>query len=87
MAMLATGARLAEEANAFAEDTGSGRLAWIAARYLSRLTSAPAQRAFADDAAWLAHADAVLHGGHVPLDLAARAAMIVAAQPRVAKVA
>lgn len=87
MAMVATGARLAEEANAFAADTGSGRLAWIAARYLSRLTSEPAQRAFADDAAWLAHADPVLHGGHVPLDLAARAAMTVAAQPRVARVA
>lgn len=87
MAMLATGARLAEEANAFAADTGSGRLAWIAARYLSRLTSEAAQRAFADDAAWLAHADAVLHGGHVPLDLATRAVATVAAQPRVAKVA
>ena len=87
MAMLATGARLAEEANAFAADTGSGRLAWIAARYLSRLTSEPAHRAFADDGAWLAHADAVLHGGDVPLDFASRAAVTVAAQPRVAKVA
>lgn len=87
MAMLATGAWLADGANAFAADTGSGRLAWLAARYLSRLTSEPAQRAFADDAAWLAHADAVLHGGHVPIDLAARAATTVAAQPRVARVA
>ncbi|MBV8526775.1 MAG: acyl-CoA dehydrogenase family protein [Candidatus Dormibacteraeota bacterium] len=87
MAMLATGARLAEEGNAFAADTGSGRLAWIGARYLSRLTSEPARRAFADDPTWLAHADAVLHGGHVPLDLAAYAAASVAAQPRVAKVA
>lgn len=87
MAMLATGARLAEEGNACAADTGSGRLAWIAARYLSRLTSEPAQRAFDDDAAWLVHADAVLHGGHVPLDFAAHAATTVAALPRVAKVA
>ena len=87
MAMLATGAWLADQGNAFAADTGSGRLAWIAARYLSRLTNEPAQRAFADDAAWLAYADAVLHGGQVPLDLAARAAITVAAQPRIARVA
>ena len=87
MAMLATGARLAEEANAFAADTGSGRLAWIAARYLSRLTSDPAHRAFADDAAWLPHADALLHGGAVPVDVGLRAATAIAAQPRVAKVA
>ena len=87
MAMLATGARLAEEANAFAEDTGSGRLAWIAARYLSRLTTEAGRPAFADDAGWLPHADALLQGGAVPLDVGAHAATAVAAQQRVAKVA
>jgi alkylation response protein AidB-like acyl-CoA dehydrogenase len=81
MAMLATGARLAEEGNAFAADTGSGRLAWIAARYLSRLGGEPVQRMLADDPSWLAHAAALLHGGHVPIDAAARAAAIVARAP------
>jgi hypothetical protein len=74
MATLAIGARLAEQANQFAADTGSGRLAWIAARYLCRLGGEPALAALADDASWLPHADALLHGGAVPLDIAADAA-------------
>src|SRR3984957_3973762 len=48
MATLAIGARLAEQANAFA--------------------------AVADDASGLEHADALLHGGHVPLAVASEAA-------------
>ena len=80
MATLAIGARLAEQGNAFAADTGSGRLAWLAARYLSRLGGEPAQRALADDPSWLPHAEALLHGGHVPLEVAAAAANGVAAQ-------
>ncbi len=78
MAMLAIGARLIEQGNAFAEETGSGRLAWIAARYLARLGGDPAIALLADDPAWLAHADAVLHGGHVPVDVARAAAQTVA---------
>jgi alkylation response protein AidB-like acyl-CoA dehydrogenase len=74
MAMLAIGARLAEQATQFAADTGSGRLGWIAARYLCRLGGEPALAALADDPAWLAHADALLHGGHVPLEVATDAA-------------
>lgn len=81
MATLAIAARLAEEGNAFAAETGSGRLAWIAARYMARLGGEPAVRALADDASWLEHADALLHGGHVPLDAAAHAAEVVTAQP------
>jgi acyl-CoA dehydrogenase len=73
MATLAIGARLAEQANQFAADTGSGRLGWIAARYLSRLGGGPALAEIADDASWLAHADALLHGGEVPLELATAA--------------
>lgn len=84
MALIATGARLAEEGNAFAADTGSGRLAWIAARYLSRLGGEPSQRALADNASWLAHAEPLLHGGHVPIAIGEHAAAIVATQPRVA---
>jgi len=79
MATLAIGARLAEQANQFAADTGSGRLGWIAARYLCRLGGEPALAELADDASWLAHADAVLHGGDVPLELADAAARRTAA--------
>jgi acyl-CoA dehydrogenase len=74
MATLAIGARLAEQANQFAADTGSGRLGWIAARYLCRLGGDPALAGFADDPSWLAHADALLHGGEVPLEVATAAA-------------
>ncbi len=79
MATLAIGARLAEQADQFAADTGSGRLGWIAARYLCRLGGEPAVAAFADDASWLPHADALLHGGEVPLEVAIAAARRTAA--------
>ena len=78
MAILAIGARLAEQGNAYAEDTGSGRLAWIAARFLARLGGEAAVAQLADDPAWLAHAEPILHGGHVPLDAARLAANTVA---------
>jgi len=74
MATLAVAARLAEQANQFAADTGSGRLGWMAARYLCRLGGEPVLAEFAEDASWLAHADALLHGGEVPLEVAAEAA-------------
>jgi acyl-CoA dehydrogenase len=74
MAVLAIGARLAEQANQFAADTGSGRLGWIAARYLSRLGGEAALSELADDASWLPHAEALLHGGEVPLTVATAAA-------------
>jgi acyl-CoA dehydrogenase len=74
MATLAIGARLADEANQFAAETGSGRLGWIAARYLCRLGGEPALGEFSDDATWLPHAEALLHGGEVPLDVARDAA-------------
>ena len=74
MATLAIGARLAEEANEFAADTGSGRLGWIASRYVSRLGGERALAEVADDASWLPHADALLHGGDVPISVASDAA-------------
>jgi hypothetical protein len=79
MAMLAIGARLAEQANAFATDTGSGRLGWIAARYLSRLGGEVGLAEVADDSAWLQHAGALLHGGDVPVSVATDAARRTAA--------
>jgi len=74
MATLAIAARLAEQANQLADDTGSGRLGWIAARYLCRIGGEPAVASLADDASWLPHAAALLHGGEVPVALAADAA-------------
>jgi acyl-CoA dehydrogenase len=79
MATLAIGARLAEEANEFAADTGSGRLGWIASRYVSRLGGESALAEVADDASWLPHADALLHGGDVPISVASDAARRTAA--------
>jgi len=79
MAILAIGARLAEEGNAYAADTGSGRLVWLAARYLTRLGGEPALARLADDPMWLAHAQPILHGGNVPLEVGASAAQTVAA--------
>src|SRR5438309_4234529 len=79
MAILAIGARLAEEGNAYAADTGSGRLVWLAARYLTRLGGEPALARLADDPMWLAHAQPILHGGKVPLEVGAWAAQTVAA--------
>ncbi|MBV9525521.1 MAG: acyl-CoA dehydrogenase family protein, partial [Candidatus Dormibacteraeota bacterium] len=87
MAILAIGARLVEQGNAYAEHTGSGRLAWLAARFLARLGGEPAVAALADDASWLAHADALLHGGHVPPAAARAAAEAVAAHMAVGSTA
>jgi len=74
MAIVATGARLSEQARDHVADTGSGRLLWLSARYVARLGGEPAVSAIADDPAWLAHASALLHGGHIPVDVGARAA-------------
>jgi acyl-CoA dehydrogenase len=79
MAMLAIGARLAEEGNEFAADTGSGRLAWLAARFLSRLGGEPAAATLAGDDGWLHYADPILNGGPVPVEAAEDACRRVAA--------
>ncbi|HET9052472.1 MAG TPA: acyl-CoA dehydrogenase family protein [Candidatus Dormibacteraeota bacterium] len=78
LAVTAMAARLAEEARDHAAETGSGRLAWIAARYTARLGGEPALDAVAGDAAWLEHAGPILRGGHVPLEVAEAAARLVA---------
>ncbi len=79
MTVLAVGTRLAEQANWFAAGTGSGRLAWIAARFVARLGGDPLVDSIAADTAWLAHADAILNGGPVPVDVGASLASAVAA--------
>ncbi|MGH7723453.1 MAG: acyl-CoA dehydrogenase family protein [Candidatus Dormibacteria bacterium] len=78
MAILAAGTRLAAEGNRFAADTGSGRLAWIAARFVARLGGDPLLDRVASDTGWLAHADSLLNGGPVPVDIAAATADAVA---------
>jgi hypothetical protein len=82
MAMLAIGSRLAEQAREHAAETGSGRLVWLASRYLARLGGDNAIAAVADDATWLAHGEPLLYGGTVPLSVGERAARIVAATLR-----
>jgi hypothetical protein len=79
MAMLAIGTRLAEQAREHAAETGSGRLVWLSSRYLARLGGEPVVAMVADDAAWLEHAEPLLHGGPVPLEIGERAARIVGA--------
>ena len=79
MAMLAIGSRLAEQAREHAAETGSGRLSWLAARYLARLGGENAVAALADDATWLAHAEPLLYGGAVPAEVGERAVRTVAA--------
>jgi acyl-CoA dehydrogenase len=78
MAILAAGTRLAEQANQFAADTGSGRLAWIAARFIARLGGDPLIDSIAADTTWLAHAEAILNGGPVPVEVGAALASRVA---------
>jgi alkylation response protein AidB-like acyl-CoA dehydrogenase len=82
MAMLAIGSRLAEQAREHAAETGSGRLVWLASRYLARLGGENALAVIADDAAWLAHAEPLLYGGAVPLEVGDRAARAAAAALR-----
>lgn len=79
MAILAAGTRLAEQGNRFAAATGSGRLAWLAARFVARLGGDRLVDTVAADAGWLAHADAILNGGHVPLEVGERLSAAVAA--------
>ena len=52
-------------------------LALVAIRL--RLGGEPVLARLADDPAWLPHADAILHGGRVPVELARTAAERVAA--------
>jgi len=78
MAEIAIGARLLEEARAQADENGSGRLTWIAARYIARVGGGEVIRALADDPGWLPHAEALLEGRHVPLHVGEQAATLVA---------
>ncbi len=68
LAMLTLSSLLAEQGGAYAEETGSGRLLWIAGRFAARLAGAATVAAAARDARWLRHAAALLDDqGPVPL--------------------
>ncbi|MDQ6845998.1 MAG: acyl-CoA dehydrogenase family protein [Candidatus Dormibacteraeota bacterium] len=79
MAILAVGTRLAEQANRFAAETNSGRLTWIAARFVARLGGEPLVDRIAVDTSWLQRAEQILNGGNVPVELGASLARAVAA--------
>jgi alkylation response protein AidB-like acyl-CoA dehydrogenase len=80
MAMTYMAALLAAQAAEHAEQTGSGRLAYIAARFASRLGGPAAEAAVGDDAAWLDDFEGIVRGGPVPVETGARAASAVSAR-------
>lgn len=66
LALLTLSTFLVEQAGAHADETGSGRLLWIAARFASRL--APVRVPVSRDARWLRYAPALLDdAGPAPL--------------------
>jgi hypothetical protein len=80
MAMTYMASLLAAQAAEHADQTGSGRLAYIAARFASRLGGPAAEAAVSDDAAWLKDFEGIVRGGPVPVETGSRAAAAVNAQ-------
>lgn len=78
MAITYIAALLAAQAKAHQEETGSGRLAYIAARFATRLGGPAAEAAVGDDQSWLRDFDGIVHGGRVSQETGARAATAVA---------
>ena len=70
---------LAAQAAEHAEATGSGRLAYLAARFAARLGGPAAEAAVADDPAWLGDFEGIVHGGPVTLETGRRAGAAVSA--------
>ena len=62
-----------------AADTGSGRLAFLAARFATRLGGAGAEAAVGDDPAWLEDFDGIVRGGPVKPETGASASAAAAA--------
>ena len=82
MAITYMSALLAAQAQEHHEATGSGRLAYIAARFASRLGGPPAEAAVADDPAWLEDFEGIVRGGAVKRETGARASAAAAAHLR-----
>jgi hypothetical protein len=78
MAITYMAALLADQAQEFEAETGSGRLTYLAARFAARLGGPMAEAAVADDQQWLAEFDGISRGGHVSPETGARAAALVA---------
>jgi hypothetical protein len=78
MAITYMSALLAEHAQEFEAETGSGRLAYLAARFAARLGGPAAEAAVADDQSWLADFEGISRGGPVAPETGARAAALVA---------
>jgi acyl-CoA dehydrogenase len=79
MAITYIAALLSAQAAEHAESTGSGRLAYIAARFASRLGGPAAEAAVADDPAWLQDFEGIVRGGAVRRETGARASAAVSA--------
>lgn len=79
MAITYIASLLAAQAAEHAEATGSGRLAYIAARFASRLGGPAAEAAVGDDAASLRDFDGIVRGGQVSVETGARASAAVSA--------
>ena len=78
MALTYISALLAAEAKEHHAQTGSGRLAYIAARFASRLGGPAAEAAVGDDPSWLRDFEGIVRGGPVAPETGARAAAAVA---------
>ncbi len=82
LALLTFSSFLVEQAAAHAEQTGSGRLLWAAARFASRLVQGPVRRSLGGDAQWLRYAGALLDDdGPAPLAVGREAIDEVAGAP------
>jgi len=78
MAITYMSALLAQHAQEHEAETGSGRLAYLAARFASRLGGPLAEAAVADDQGWLVDFEGITRGGPVAPETGARAAALVA---------
>jgi acyl-CoA dehydrogenase len=79
MAVTYMASLLAAQAADHAEETGSGRLAYLAARFASRLGGPTAEAAVGDDTGWLADFEGIVRGGPVRPETGRRAAAAAAA--------
>jgi alkylation response protein AidB-like acyl-CoA dehydrogenase len=78
MAITYMAALLASEAQEHHAQTGSGRLAYLAARFAARLAGPDAEAAVGDEALWLKDFEGIAHGGHVAPETGERASAAVA---------
>jgi alkylation response protein AidB-like acyl-CoA dehydrogenase len=78
MAITYMAALLAQEAQEHFAETGSGRLAYIAARFATRLGGPDAEAAVGDDDAWVEDFAGIARGGMVKPETGQRAAEAVA---------